>query len=254
MVPAGGVQDEVERARALLRASRRILVFSGAGLSTEAGVPDFRSEDGIWSRFDPDEFTFERLAHDPGGFWRQRVKLMNALRLHDVQPHEGHRALARLAGEPGVLGHVTQNIDGLLAVAGHPVDKLVELHGSAARVRCLACWRFFPYAQAAGALARGDEVPRCPACDGPLKPGTILFGEPLDEAALKRAYEWARHADLVLVLGSSLTVWPAADIPATAVARGAHLIVINRDATPLDGEADHILRTPLAQILPRLLS
>lgn len=244
----------MDDAATILADARRLLVVSGAGVSTASGIPDFRSPGGIWSRFDPREFAFERWRADPAGFWRLRAALMDALELDRVAPNPAHDALARASRSARFLGHVTQNIDGLFARAGHDPERLVEIHGSASRVRCLACDGWFPYAVAQAAVDAGRLPPPCPACGGPLKPGTVLFGESLPPRAWAQAEAWARHADVVLVAGSSLVVHPVAGLPERALERGARLVIANAEPTPADADADALVRGDVSATLPRLLA
>lgn len=245
--------DEVARAAGILREARRLVTVSGAGLSTESGVPDFRSKGGVWDAFDPDEFHYHRFLHDPAGFWRMRAKLMAALDLDRARPNPAHDALAAASRSPRYLGQVTQNVDGLLTDAGHAPEKLVEVHGSARTVRCLSCARFFPYGTARAEVERGALPPRCPACGGALKPGTVLFGESLPEGAFDTALAWARTADVLLVVGSSLVVHPVASLPAVAVERGARLVLVNGSPTDYDPDADAMVRGKAGEVLPHIL-
>lgn len=239
----------LEHAVAALRDARSLVVLTGAGVSTESGVPDFRSAGGIWERFDPSDFHYERVVRDPRGFWELRAKLMEALDLANARPNPAHAAIARASRSSRVLGHVTQNIDGLFQAAEHDEHKLVEIHGSARRVRCIECLRFFPY----GRVSLETLPPACPECGGPVKPGTILFGEALHEPDLRRAQRWFERADAVLVVGSSLVVHPVAALPALALARGAPLVIVDRDSTPYDAEADALVRERAGEVVPRLL-
>lgn len=236
-----------------LRAARRLVVLTGAGVSTESGVPDFRSAGGIWTRFDPDDLRYERFLADPRGFWELRARLMDALDLDRARPNAAHAALAAASRSARVVGHVTQNIDGLFQAAGHDDAKLVEVHGTARKVRCIRCARFFPYEAARAAVEAGEIPPTC-ACGGALKPGTILFGEPLHAPDLARAQAWAWTCDAMLVVGSSLVVHPVAGLPEAALARGARLVIVNRDATPYDHEADAVVREPAGVAVPALLA
>lgn len=245
--------DDVSRAALALAGARRLLVLTGAGVSTESGIPDFRSPGGLWTRFSPDEFHYDRFLADPARFWRLRAELMAALDLARVRPNATHVALADAEASGRLLGVVTQNIDGLHARAGTSEARLVEIHGSAARVRCIACDGWFPLDVAADAVARGALPPACPACAGILKPGTVLFGEPLPEEAYARASAWAASCDALLVVGSSLAVWPAAGLVPDARERGARLVIANREATPFDAVADHVLRGAASATVPRLL-
>lgn len=238
----------------ILADTRRLVVLTGAGVSTESGVPDFRSPGGIWSQFDPSDFEYERFLADPSGFWALRARLMEALGFERIRPNAAHDALARASASERYLGHVTQNIDGLLQQAGHRAEKLVDIHGSARTVRCIACSAFFPYETARAALERGEMPPRCASCAGALKPGTILFGEALHAPDLERAERWAREADTLLVVGSSLSVYPVASLPAIALDRGARLIIVNDARTPYDDVADAVVRARAGAALPELLA
>lgn len=244
----------LEAAIDALRDARRLVVLTGAGVSTESGIPDFRSSGGIWTRFDPRDFEYARFLRDPRGFWELRAHLMEALDLDRARPNAAHEALSIASRSPRFLGHVTQNIDGLFGAAGHAAENLVEVHGSARTVRCIACSQFFPYATARAAVEAGEIPPRCVACGGALKPGTILFGEALHAPDLWSAQEWMQRADAVLVAGSSLVVHPVAALPQLALARGARLVIANREPTPYDAEADVLVREPLASALPAVLA
>lgn len=244
---------DIDIAAGILADARRVVVLSGAGVSTESGVPDFRSPGGIWSRFDPNDFSFDRFVDDPAGFWELRAKLMLALDLDHVRPNPAHEAIARASASPRFLGHVTQNIDGLFHEAGHEDNKLVEIHGSARTVRCIDCLGFFPYEVAREQVERGELPPACPTCAGPLKPGTVLFGEQLPALALVRAAEWTRHTDCVLVVGSSLSVYPIAALPQEALDAGASLVIVNEAPTSFDGSADAVVRGKAGTIVPDIL-
>lgn len=241
------------RAADVLRDARRLVVLTGAGLSTESGVPDFRSAGGIWTKFDPSDFEYDRFVRDPAGFWQLRTRLMEALDIENVRPNAAHSALADASRGERYLGHVTQNIDGLLSTAGHEEGKLVEVHGSARTVRCLGCDSWFPYEVARAAVEGGTIPPPCPDCTRPLKPGTVLFGEMLPQEGLAQAEGWMRQADAVLVVGSSMSVYPAAALPLVALERGARLVIVNATATPFDGGADAVVRAPAALSVPSLL-
>lgn len=243
-----------ERARDLVREARRVVVFTGAGLSTESGIPDFRSPGGLWTRFDPQEFHLDRFLADPRRFWELRADLMAALDLPRVQPNAAHRAIAGFEATGRLRAVVTQNIDDLHEKAGTTPERLLKVHGSATLVRCIACEAFFPFEVAASAVAAGRLPPACPACGGILKPGTVLFGEGLPEDVLAQAYDAARTCDLMLVVGSSLRVWPAADLPRAAVDAGARLVIVNREPTPMDALAHAVLAGSAGDVVPRLFS
>lgn len=233
---------------AALRDARRLVVLTGAGVSTESGVPDFRGASGIWTTFDPRDFEYDRLLRDPAGFWALRKRLMDALDLASARPNAAHRAIAAASASPRFLGHVTQNIDGLFHEAGH-APNLVEAHGSARTVRCLSCARFFPFDPALLATI----PPRCASCGGILKPGTILFGEPLHAPDLRRAEAWARQCDAMLVVGTSLVVHPIAALPEVALDAGAALVIVNEDPTTYDARADAVVRGKAGAVVPELV-
>ena len=236
----------------LLADAERIGVLTGAGISTDSGVPDFRGPQGLWT-LDP---TAERLTHWPSyrddpevrrRSWQWRVH-NPALR---AEPNLAHRALARLAAAGRLVGLATQNTDGLHVAAGTPPELVQELHGTMREVECPTCgWRA-PMAWAiARVLEEGDEDPRCPDCGGITKAATVMFGQSLPEDALAAAVAAAEQADVYLAIGSSLTVHPAAGLPRLAAEHGAALVVLNAEPTPLDGLATLVLRDPIGEVLP----
>ena len=217
----------------LIRSRQPCVVLTGAGVSTESGIPDFRSRGGIWERYDPMEYaTIDAFRRDPVKVWDFYAKRLAVL--SDARPNPAHFALAELEREGLVEAVVTQNIDRLHELAGS--RNLVEVHGSLRTSVCLAC----------GATATFDEVvrvlehapaPACTDCGAILKPGVVMFGELLPEAAIARAFELAQHAALLLVVGSSLEVYPVAGLPAETLAAGGEIAIVNRDATPIDRRA-----------------
>lgn len=224
------------------------VAFTGAGVSTPSGVPDFRSDGGLWDRFDPASFTRDGFREDPAAFWRSWRDVRDAIGVDDVEPNPAHHTLAELVHDGVLEAVVTQNADGLHQAAGTPEDAVLEIHGSARRARCPDCGERFP----ADAIDLDDVPPRCPACGAVLEPDVVLFGDPLPERALLRSRALAEESDVWLVAGSSLTVEPASDLPRTAAATGARLVILNREATPLDDRADHVVRGDVADLLPEL--
>jgi NAD-dependent deacetylase len=227
--------DRIEQAASLLRSRRNVLVFTGAGISTESGIPDFRGPDGVWTKVDPAEFTIDRYLANPetrSRSWKMR-RDSGALR---ARPNDGHRAITRLWESGRVHGVVTQNIDGLHQRAGMPEDAVVELHGNAHRTLCVVC-RFRTATEEI--LARLDEHddPPCPECGGVLKVDVVLFGEMLPSEATERAFDLARKADAVVAVGSTLSVYPAAHVPLEVVRNGHPLVIINRGETEFDSIA-----------------
>ena len=227
-------------------------VLTGAGVSTASGIPDFRSNDGIWDRYDRDQFDIGRFEDDPGGFWADWLAARGKLFPADPDPNPAHESLADLVGAGAVDTLITQNTDGLHQAAGVPGREVVELHGSGDRVVCsgTACRYRGPADPARERAERGERPPVCPQCGDALKPSSVLFGESLPEHAHLRAHAAAEDSDLFLVVGSSLTVEPAASLPETAVNRGATLAVVNLDRTALDGRASYVFNDRAEAVLP----
>ena len=242
--------DLLQSARRLLTRSRRAVAFTGAGVSTASGVPDFRSPGGIWSRYRPVTIQEFRASEEA----RRRYWLYKKETYADfarARPNAAHAALARLETEGRMLGVITQNIDGLHQDAGS--RNVVELHGTNRRWECLGCGRTGPAAEAQERLLAGEDVPECRHCGGLMKAATISFGQALRPEVLEAAFALARRADLLLVLGSSLVVYPAAAIPEAVAAQGAPVVIINREPTPLDALAAVALRGEVERLLPALL-
>jgi NAD-dependent deacetylase len=231
-----------------VRGADSVVAFTGAGVSTASGIPDFRGEDGLWERYDMNDFHVRRLRADPAGFWADRLDLAAEL-YGDVGPNAAHEALARLEAAGHLDAVVTQNVDGLHRAAGS--EDVVELHGNGSRVACLDCDRRFDAEPVRDRVRAGERPPHCD-CGGLLKPDVVLFGEQLPVGAMQRAQRLAREADVFLAVGSSLSVEPAAGLPRTAATRGATLAVVNLEATPLSDRAAFDLRGDVTDVLPRL--
>jgi NAD-dependent deacetylase len=231
---------------AWLREARRAVVFTGAGLSTESGIPDFRSPGGVWAKYQP--VMYQDFLADAASrleYWRQKSEAH--AEFHAAEPNAGHRAIAGWEAAGRVRGVITQNIDGLHQLAGS--QQVLELHGTAREVACLDCGARSPADPHVRQFIEEEEVPQCSECGGILKHATISFGQQLPPVVLMEAARWAREADLLLALGSSLVVTPAADLPVETKRRGGRLVIINRDETPLDDLADIVLREPLGEAL-----
>jgi NAD-dependent deacetylase len=227
------------------------VVFTGAGVSTASGIPDFRSEGGIWDRFDQRDFHYRRFKAEPGEFWLDRLELQAALYGDDdIAPNAAHRAIAELESRGVVNAVITQNVDGLHDDAGS--ERIIRLHGTASRVSCQDCGETYPAEAVVERAKAGELPPRCRACDGVLKPDTVLFGEPLPTGTLQTARRHARDADVFLAVGSSLTVEPAAALPAVAQRSGATLAVVNLESTGASEVADYDFRADVTEVLPRL--
>ena len=220
--------------------SRRTVVFTGAGMSTESGIPDFRSPGGVWDRFDPNEFTFQNFIGSEAGrrrYWELGRTVYPVVR--DAEPNPGHHALVTLWRLGRLDCVITQNIDDLHQRAGLPADRVIELHGNATRARCLACERPYDRGEIQAWLESGVEVPTCESpCGGVIKPRTVMFGEAMPREETEEAERRASASDLFIVVGSSLVVYPAAHMPVHAKRAGARLVIVNRTATPQDAEAD----------------
>jgi len=239
----------------LMRSARAIVGFTGAGVSTESGIPDFRSPGGVWTRFDPRNFEFDRYVADPSVralSWEMRHEFFAA----PVSPNPAHDAFARLEGAGLSPGVITQNIDGLHQEAGS--RRVVELHGTARTVMCLGhhpvnepdgCGWTAPYTWALERLDAGEADPRCPDCGGLVKSATVSFGQMLFPGVVDEAVAMVSSADLLVVVGSSLQVYPAAALPVHAVDSGARLAIVNDEPTPFDGFADVVVQGRAGEVL-----
>jgi len=243
---------ELEDARGWIASSRNIVGFTGAGISTESGIPDFRSPHGVWARnrmIQYDEFVFSRAGRIE--YWRQKVESWPAMR--DAQPNAGHRAFVELEKRGQLRALITQNIDGLHQQAGQSADVVIELHGTTAEAGCLSCGHRIPMDEAIARIQAGDPAPECERCGGLLKPATISFGQAMPEKEMTRATRLSRACEVFVAAGSSLVVQPAATLPLLAKQAGARLIIINRTPTPLDEMADYVVREEIGVALPALV-
>ncbi len=222
------------------------VAFTGAGISTESGIPDFRSPGGIWATSQPvyyDEFLASADARYE--YWRQ--KSVSHRDFSESEPNAGHRVLAKWEDAGTLRGVITQNIDGLHQIGGSA--SVLELHGTARSIACLNCDARFDAGEMVDKFLAGDAVPPCPQCDGLLKHATVSFGQQLPTDVLEEAVQWSSQAELYFAMGSSLVVEPAASLPRLAKQNGARLIIINRDETPLDGIASCVVRESIGETL-----
>jgi NAD-dependent deacetylase len=227
------MEQDVRRLARLVRERQPCVVLTGAGISTESGIPDFRSPTGIWAKYDPAEYaTISAFRLEPGKVWRFYARRLEALTR--AEPNAGHLALAELERRGLVRAVVTQNIDTLHDRAGS--REVVEVHGSIREAECLSCGERVQLARVVE-LLRENPSPRCPRCDEIVKPGVVMFGELLPEEAIDRAFELAREAALLLVVGSSLEVQPVAGLPDATLASGGEVAILNRGPTPYDAVA-----------------
>ena len=235
----------------LILQSNKVVIFTGAGISTESGIPDFRSPGGIWSRYDPEEFTFQRFLSNPEARRKQWQMLTEGGLVRDAEPNLAHYAIVEM-GKLGKLDCViTQNVDNLHQRAGVPAEKVFELHGNMKWVRCMSCDKRFPMEDILQRLKK-EEVPDCESCNGILKPDGVFFGEALPQKTLNDAINHSRDCDLMIVIGSTLVVYPAAYMPAYAKESGAKLVIINLSATPMDQQATVVIRAKAGETMPRI--
>ncbi len=239
------MQNELRR---LIDASRRIVFFTGAGISTESGIPDFRSPTGIWKTNKPIDFSdFIASAEARRETWRRKFATDPTIRA--AKPNRGHRAVATLVRQGRARSVITQNIDGLHQQSGVAEDKVVELHGNTTYAACLDCSKRFEIDALKEPFERTGEAPVCDACLGHIKTATISFGQPMPQAAMRRAEAETLAADLFVVAGSSLVVYPAAAFPRLAKENGAKLVIVNNEATPLDRVADLVVNAAIGDVL-----
>ena len=245
-------QNALEDAAGLFRKTKRVVVLTGAGLSTPSGIPDFRSEGtGLWSRDEPLEAaSLNTFRTSPEKFFHWFRPL--AGRIFDAQPNAAHRALADFEQAGHEVAILTQNIDGLHHKAGS--SKVIELHGTIRTLSCTQCFRQYESSPFLKSFIEDGAIPLCSNCNGILKPDVILFGEQLPQAAWYRAQKETRQADLMVVAGSSLEVLPVAGLPMQAIDRGAHLIVINNTPTYINERADVVLMNDVAAVIPEIIN
>jgi len=233
----------------LLRSAERVLAFTGAGISTGSNIPDFRGPDGVWRTRVPVEFPeFVRSEEARVEYWSWKLEGYPAFR--DARPNAAHQALVMLEESGKLEAVVTQNVDGLHRAAGTSSARLIELHGTNADALCMGCGAREPIARSFEEFRTTGRPPRCPTCDGLMKPGVIMFGEMLDSEQLARANQAARRADLVIALGSSLVVEPAANVPLVALRRKVPYVIVNRGATPHDQLATLTIDDDVGVVLP----
>lgn len=241
------------KAAELIVTAKKLVVFTGAGISTESGIPDFRSPGGIWSRFDPEDFTYQKFTTDPEARRKQWRMLGEGHLTTDAQPNPAHYAIAELDRMGKLDCVITQNVDNLHHKAGVPAEKVFELHGNVQWAICLDCGRRYPFEHIKARWEAGEEIPDCEECGGMLKPDAVLFGEQLPAAVLEEASRRSSQSDLFIVVGSTLIVYPAAYMPAYALRGGAKLIIVNLSDTPLDPQADVIIRTKAGEAMSKIV-
>ena len=228
------------------------VVFTGAGISTESGIPDFRSQGGIWDKYRPvyfDEFMSSKAARTE--YWQRWTDLYQGI--VSAQPNPGHLAVAKLHDMGLLQAVVTQNIDGLHQESGLPEEKIIELHGNTCRIRCMSCRQIIPVENVQSQLAAGDTAPEC-SCGGYLKPDTISFGQSMPVAEVEKAAALSQESDFFMVVGSTLLVQPAAHMPIYAKDNGAFLAIINLSETPCDEMCDVLIRQKAGKVLQEIVA
>lgn len=245
--------EAIRQLTQLLGECRQVVVFTGAGISTESGIPDFRSPGGVWSRRQPVMFEdFLESEEARRASWELKFEFDDSMK--DARPNRGHLAIADLVRR-GVVSHVvTQNIDGLHQTAGVPDDRVIELHGNATYAHCLDCRARYDLAPIRAAFTRDGTLPQCLLCGGIVKTATISFGQSMPEEAMAAAERATLACDLFLVVGSSLVVYPAAGFPLMAKRNGARLGIINRDPTDLDVAADLVIHHEIGEVMGGLMT
>lgn len=247
------LQEQLHNAAELLQQARKIVALTGAGISTESGIPDFRSPGSIWQDAPP--VSYQDFVSKPEArqqYWQTRRNLSS--QVATARPNAAHLTLAELERRQVLLGVITQNFDGLHQDAGHPAERVIELHGTSRVAACTLCGTRSPMAPLQERIDAGEIDPQCPSCGGYLKTATILFGQRVPEIELTRAKELTAACDLFLVVGSSLKVMPAAMLPRLALKRNVPLIIVNLQPTSLDESADVVIHEKAGLVLPSLVA
>ncbi|WP_395712773.1 SIR2 family NAD-dependent protein deacylase [Reyranella sp.] len=244
--------DQVEQLREMIGSAKRIVAFTGAGISTESGIPDFRSPGGIWTRYKPIYFD-DFMSSDEMRRESWRRKFATDETMLTAEPNAGHRALARLVERGRMSAIITQNVDGLHQRSGVPESKIVELHGNSTYASCLDCGHRHELDPIRKAFLGSGKLPLCVKCDGIVKTATISFGQAMPEIQMARAQDETMACDLFIVLGSSLVVYPAASFPRIAKRRGARLVIVNREATDQDDDADMVIHAEIGSTMSRAI-
>ena len=250
---APDLDSAIARLQELVHEAATIVPFTGAGISTESGIPDFRSPGGLWTKYRPipfDEFLASQEARNES--WRRRFAMDD--QFGSAEPSRGHRAVASLYRTGKAPAVITQNIDNLHQASGIAPEHVVELHGNTTFALCLDCSARYELSWVRGRMdAANGCAPDCPACGGFIKTATVSFGQAMPDAAMRRAQEFAQSCDLFLTIGSSLVVWPAAGFPLMAKRNGARLIVVNREPTEFDAIADLVVHQDIGTVLEPLI-
>jgi len=250
----GDLAKRIEKIAGLIVKSRKLVMFTGAGISTESGIPDFRGPGGLWTRFDPEDFTIDKFLNNTESRRKQWRIFKEGLMTGKAQPNAAHIAIAELHRMGRLDCVITQNVDDLHQKAGLPDDSIFELHGNMKWAVCLECRNRYPFEEIKARIDAGEDIPACPNCGGTLKPDVVMFGEQLPYKVLDEAGRRSRAADLFIVVGSTLVVYPAAYMPAYAVESGARLVIINLGETPMDREATVLVSARAGETMAAIVS
>ena len=244
---------EIDELSAMFEAAESIVVFTGAGISTESGIPDFRGPNGIWKTMTPIDFS-DFIASEEVRRESWRRKFSGGSTMSEAEPNAGHLGVLELDRRGKLNAVITQNVDGLHQKSGIDEDKVIELHGNANYATCLDCHKRFELSEIAAVFNQDETVPYCDQCGGILKTATISFGQSMPEVPMARSQEAVMSCDLMLAMGSSLTVYPAAAFPRIAKQNGARLVIINNEPTDLDAVCDLVLHEPIGMTLSAALN
>ncbi len=247
-------KEKIDRVAELIAKAKNIVVFTGAGVSTESGIPDFRSPGGFWTKFDPEDFTIDKFRSNPETRRKQWRFFLSEDLLKDARPNAAHLAIAELENLGKVSCVITQNIDNLHQKAGNDPEKVFELHGNMRWILCMDCGERYPLEEILQENGASEEVPVCGRCSGILKPDVVFFGEALPEETLSKAMWHVVHCDLFLVVGSSLVVYPAASMPLYAKEAGSSLVIVNLSPTQADKMADIVIHASAGETMGRILA
>jgi NAD-dependent deacetylase len=247
--------EPIDAVADMILKSKKVVVFTGAGFSTESGVPDFRSPGGVWDKFDPSELNYPNFLRSEEireKYWRMHKMMWETIR--EAQPNAGHHAVTELYHMGKLDCVITQNTDGLHQKAGVPDELVIEVHGTMQWVDCLDCHKRYPRADVHDKMLAGETVPRCDSCNGLLKPATIAFGQAMPLEETHEAERRSSNCDLFLAAGSSLVVYPAAQMPVMAKRSGAKLVILNLTPTPHDHHADIVISEKTGETLSQIVA
>ena len=249
---AGDMDYLADKVASLIVEANKVIVFTGAGISTESGIPDFRSPGGIWSRYDPEDFTIQKFLSGPESRRKVWQMLTEGGLVADTEPNLAHYAAAELEKIGKLDCIITQNVDNLHQRAGNSPENVFELHGNMRWARCMSCNKLFPMDDILKRLEK-EQIPDCEFCHGILKPDGVFFGEALPQKTLNDAIQRSRNCDLFIVIGSTLVVYPAAYMPTYARESGAKLVIINLTPTPVDSQAAVLIAGKAGETMAKIM-